>query len=103
MNEPIASTNLVFVTPEGKHLPVTISIGRPHLEDDGLWSCPISMRGLYQKLSPMKSDDSLHALCLGIFLIRNLLTGFVEDGGRILTEKAGEELPIEAYFPPLST
>ena len=104
MSDEIASTNLLCVTPSGERLFVSVSIGRPVKDDAGLWECPVSLYGLYPRLNPMKSDDSFHALCLSIHLIRDLLIGFVEDGGRILiagTEDE-QELPLDAYFPPLS-
>jgi hypothetical protein len=102
MSEEIASTNVICVTPEGERLPVTISIGRPYRDSDGLWACPVSLQGLYRRLSPMKSDDAFHALCLSIFLVRNLLAGVVEDGGRVLLVGTDDdqELPLDAYFPP---
>lgn len=101
MSEEIASTNLICITPAGERLPVTVSIGRPSKDDAGLWACPVSLHGLYPRLRPMKSDDSLHALCLSLHLVRDLLYGFVEEGGRILiagTEDE-QELPLDAYFP----
>jgi len=104
MSEEIANTNLLCITPAGERLSVSVSIGRPVKDDTGFWECPVSLFGLYPRLSPMKSDDSFHALCLSIHLVRDLLIGFVEDGGRILiagTEDE-QELPLDAYFPPLS-
>jgi hypothetical protein len=104
MSEEISSTSLVCVTPAGERLPVIISIGRPVKNDDGFWECPVSLHGLYPRLSSMKSDDSFHALCLSVHLVRDLLMGFMEEGGRILiagTEDE-QELPLDAYFPPYS-
>lgn len=92
---------MICVTPAGERLPVTVSIGRPIKDDAGLWACPVSLTGLYPYLRPMKSDDSLHALCLSLHLVRDLLYGFVEEGGRILiagTEDE-QELPLDTYFP----
>jgi hypothetical protein len=104
MSEAISSARLVCVTPEGDRLPVTISIGRPVKNKEGLWVCPVNLQGLYPRLSPMKSNDSFHALCLSIFLVRDLLMGFVEGGGQILIAetKDEQELPLDAYFPPPS-
>jgi hypothetical protein len=101
MNEEISTTSLICVTEAGDRLPVTISIGRPFKDGDGLWACPVSLQGLYTRLSPMKSDDSFHALCLSVLLVRDLLMDFVAKGGRILiAEGEGEqELPLNAYFP----
>jgi hypothetical protein len=104
MNEEIANTSLLCVTPTGERLLVSVSIGRPVKDGAGLWECPVSLHGLYPRLSPMKSDDSFHALCLSIHLVRDLLIGFVEDGGRIFIQgtEDEQELPLDAYFPPLS-
>lgn len=100
MSDEIASTTLICVTPRGERLSVIASIGRPYRDEDDLWLCPVSLQGLYPKLSPMKSDESFHALCLSIFLVRNLLVGFIADGGRILIAGTDdEEFPIDAYFP----
>lgn len=101
MREEISSTKLICVAPEGDRLSVTISISRPFQTADGLWACSVSLEGLYPPLSPMKSNDSFHVLCLSIFLVRDLLKGFVEEGGRILIAGTeDEELPLDAYFPP---
>jgi hypothetical protein len=50
----------------------------------------------------MQGADSLHALCLALGLVRNLLAGFVQDGGRlILPGTGGEDFPLRAYFTEL--
>lgn len=101
MDDEISGTKLICVSPKGDRFSVIVSIGRPYRDEDNLWVCPVGLEGLYPKLSPMKSDDSFHALCLGIFLIRNLLGGFIASGGRILIEGTDdEEFPMNAYFPP---
>lgn len=101
MKKVIANTKVVCVTGKGERLPVTVSIGQPYQGEDGLWVCPLSLEGLYQRLSPMKSDDSLHALCLSIFLARNLLMEFIDEGGRVLiAESQDEDFPMDAYFSP---
>lgn len=102
--EEIASADLLCVSAAGAQFPVTVSVARPTRQEDGLWSCAVRLDGLYSHLSPMKSDESLHALCLGLFLIRNLLLGFIADGGKILLPGAEqEEFPLDAYFPKVPT
>ena len=97
-----ARTELLGIEADGKRLPITVEINCPELGEDGLWFCQTSLHGLYPRLSPMRSDDSLHALCMGLFLIRNLLLGFIEEGGRLMFfESPDQEFPVEAYFPPL--
>lgn len=103
MDEEIARTDLICITSAGERLPVRVMIGGPTRTDEGLWVCPVGLHGLYQRLSSMKSDDSLHALCLSVALVRDLLKGFVDDGGRIFIAGAvDEEFPLDAYFPPHS-
>ena len=103
MDDEIAGSDVICITSAGERLPVRIMIGRPTRNDEGLWECPVGLQGLYQQLSSMKSDDSFHALCLSVSLIRSLLEGFVLGGGRILIAGAAdEEFPLDAYFPPRS-
>jgi hypothetical protein len=102
MGDDIVSSGLICITPAGERIPVTIVIGRPYCDGDGLWVCPVGLEGLYRRLSPMKSDDPFHALCLSVFLVRNLLAGFIEEGGRVLIASTNEDFPIEAYFPSSS-
>ena len=85
----------------GERIPVKVVVGRPEQGEDGLWSCEVSLDGLYDRLAPMKSDDSFHALCLGIGLLRRLLSGVLAEGSRLLIPRTSPEQnwPIEAYFP----
>lgn len=101
--ETVAESSLVGVRSDGERFSIRVTVGRPLQSEDGLWACSVGLEGLYERLAPQKSDDSFHALCLGIFLLRNLLNGFLEDGGRLLIAGSdGEEaFPLEAYFPHL--
>jgi hypothetical protein len=101
MPESIARTHVVCVTASGQRTPVVVDVGRPTQGDDGLWSCTVSLSGLFARLAPMRSHDSLHALCLGLFLVRNLLWQVIDDGGRIVIAGDGDQdCPLDAFFAP---
>ncbi|HSE36756.1 MAG TPA: hypothetical protein VLG74_05580 [Blastocatellia bacterium] len=104
--EAIASLNLTCIRETGEQLEVLVQIGRPCQSETGEWACELSLGRLYPNLAHIVGEDSLQALCLALSLARQLLTDFIETGGRILIAGTDSELPIDAYFPgvrPAST
>ncbi len=100
MNEPIAKTELIAVHPGGRRDAVTIEVGKPYLSQHGEgfeeWTCPVSLKPLYDDLTGARGGDPFQALCLALSLILNLLSGFKDKGGTLLIED-GQEFPLEAY------
>ena len=98
MSEIVATTTLDCVNPLGERQQVTVEIGRPYRAPEGEWACPVAMRGLYNSLPDVRGEDSLQALCLAASLVRMLLTGFVEDGGKIFFLNTDSEYDLESTF-----
>jgi uncharacterized protein DUF6968 len=97
MSEIVATTTLDCVNSRGEHNQVIVEIGRPY-KAEGEWACPVAMRGLHNSLPDVRGEDSLQALCLAASLVRMLLTGFVEDGGKIFFLNSDSEYDLDATF-----
>jgi len=98
MNETVASSRFWCIRPNGDRVLVTAEIGRPYDTGAGDWACPVSLRGLYDRLADIYGVDSLQALCLAASLVRKLLTSFVDDGGRVLHPEDESEVDFNATF-----
>lgn len=84
---------------DGSEVPIRVQIGTPYELEEHLWACPVALPDLFRELADQRGGDSLQALCLAVGLVRNLLLGFVEDGGRIVFPHApSQEVPLDAYF-----
>jgi hypothetical protein len=79
----IATTELTCIRPTGERLDCLVEIGKPYQVETGEWACALSLGELYPGLPEVSGEDSLQALCLALSLTRQLLTHFIEDGGRI--------------------
>src|SRR6266498_1520113 len=98
MSEIIATTTLDCVNSLGERNQVIVEIGRPYRAAGGEWACPVAMRGLHNTLQDVRGQDSLQALCLAASLVRMLLTGFVEGGGKIFFLNSESEYDLESTF-----
>jgi hypothetical protein len=98
MNETVALSRFWCIRPNGDRVLVIAEIGRPYDTGAGDWACPVSLRRLYDRLTDIRGVDSLQALCLAASLLRNLLTSFVDDGGRVLHPEDESEVDINATF-----
>lgn len=103
-----ASETVICVEPDGTRKLVTIEVGRPEQISRYQARCPIALRGLYEDLGYVAGGSTLQALSLGLLLIGNLLTRFVQRGGRVLIneldagdDNADQDFPFEAYFAPV--
>lgn len=98
MVEIVATSSLDCVNSVGERYQVMVEIGRPYRAPEGEWACPVAMRGLHNSLPDVRGEDSLQALCLAASLVRMLLTGFVEDGGKIFFPNSDSEYDLNATF-----
>ena len=98
MSEIVATSTLDCVNSLGEHQQVIVEIGRPYRAPEGEWACPVAMRGFYNSLPDVHGEDSLQALCLAVSLVRMLLAGFVEGGGRIFFPNSDSEYDLDATF-----
>ena len=94
----VVTTKLDCFSPEGDHREVVVEIGRPYQAAEGEWACPVKIRGLYDHLCDIHGQDSLQALCLAVSLVRSLLTGYVEGGGRVMFPNTECAYDLNAIF-----
>jgi len=83
MNDIIPHSQIECISRTGDRFSVTIQIGRPYLAPSGEWACPVEMAGWHNGLQDIRGEDSMQALCLALTLVRQLLTSYVQDGGRV--------------------
>ena len=107
-DESFAGETVVCVDPNGQRTLVRIEIGRPYAVSAQQARCPVRMRGLYDDLGFVAGGSTLQALSLALLLVGNLLTRFVQRGGRVLVHEleggdgdGDQDFPFEAYFAPV--
>jgi hypothetical protein len=93
---PIASRKIQAIDASGREFQVTIAIGTPYEVAEGEWACPASMEGLH-RLRDIHGVDSWQAMQLASQLIADMLTYFVEDGGRLVW--LDEPISPDQLFP----
>lgn len=98
MSDIIASSQFLVVSETGEETAVLAQIGRPYEDNDGVWRCPVALTGLHQKLPDIGGEDPIQALCLAASLLRDLLEGVQEKGGRILHTSDRSEYSLDATF-----
>jgi hypothetical protein len=99
VKDPVASLDVVAVTPEGKQVPIKVRIGRPE-EVEGGFACAVEISPIYGELAGIRGVDSFHALWLACSLVLKLLGHFKAAGGKLL-DPGGDEFPIEGYLSGL--
>src|SRR5882724_393259 len=99
----IATTELTCVGRTGERLNCLVEVGKPYQAKSGEWACARSLGELYPRLPDKRGEDSLQSLCLALSLARQLLTYFVEDGGKILIAGTDSEFPLDAWFSRVGT
>jgi hypothetical protein len=96
--DPIASSEIICVSADGRRLRVTAQVGKPYRTPEGEWGCHAALVGLHGSLGPVRGEDSLQALSLAISLLRQLLSAFVQDGGKVLNPDDESEVPLDAIL-----
>jgi hypothetical protein len=105
----IATLDLIAIHAGGTRAPVALRVGAPERASTGEWQCAVRLDGLYDRLVPMRGEDSVQALCLALGLAATLLRDFLASGGRLVegVENVSSEdaldWPLEAYFGWLGT
>jgi hypothetical protein len=97
-SEIILQAPIDCVAPTGERFTASVEIGRPYRIPDGPWACPVKIRGLHDNLVDIRGEDSLQALCLAASLVRSLLAGVIENGGRLLHPNTNEAYELDATF-----
>ena len=94
----IAERELVGDSPKKGRFRVVLRIGRPYRSSDVDWACPVSLEGLRFRLADVHGVDSFQALMLALSLMRSLLEGFVEEGGKLSWPENGEQVSVDSLF-----
>lgn len=95
MHDPIATTKLISVYPDGTRIPVTIAIGRPQLSGTEA-ICPVLLDGVSvigEKVRPVRGEDTFQALALAMRFVRNMLAVEEERGIRFMLD--GDDEPFD--------
>jgi hypothetical protein len=98
MAQTVAEERLVGLQPSGVRVHIIAAIGLPYQVSPEEWACPVSLAGLHNRLHDIHGGSSLQALCLAASLLRQLLTGFVEDGGRLFCADGVEPFSSSSCF-----
>ena len=94
----IASRTLVGIDNSRGTFEIRVSIGTPYQAGPDEWACPIALDGLHSSLRDTHGVDAFQALMLAQRLARQLLTYFVEDGGKLLYERDGAIVSVADLF-----
>jgi hypothetical protein len=95
MDTPIATRQLLYVSPQGEHRNVTLSVGMPHEHPDGGWACPVALDGFFADLNEIRGEDAWQALTAAIAFLAQLLTGLVERRGGSLRYPGDESTEVD--------
>lgn len=98
MNAIVAEERLTARRAAGEPFVVIASLGQPYRVGPEEWACAVSLAGLHDALTDIHGASSLQALCLAASLLRQLLTSFVEDGGRLFSDGGHEPFDIASCF-----
>lgn len=100
----IASEQIQLVSPDGVRRIVDIGIGCPYVDENGTARCPVSMKGLYDRLPDVAGVSTLQALMLAGRLVHSLLRSKIEEGVVLSNfdpdhpEKCDESFSLDDYF-----
>lgn len=95
---PIAERSIWVKPAAGPRRAVTIRIGKPYQVGRADWACPVALVGLHAKLDDVHGADSFQALMLAQNLARTMLGYFIEDGGAVLSGRAGKPTTFDSLF-----
>jgi hypothetical protein len=96
--EPVATLELIQVSPDGERKPVRVQIGQPQFDERGSWACPVIITSVSDKVREIHGDDSMQALCLGIQFVRSMLQSALDGGSRLLHADEDTDFHPEVYF-----
>lgn len=96
--ELIAERTIYAIDKDSRGFEIRLMIGKPYPDPPNVWACPVAMVGLHGTFPDMRGVDSWQALMMAQRLIDGLLTGFVEDGGRLFYDENGDELAVSEVF-----
>ena len=90
----MAGDTILGVRPDGERITISLQVGCPvrvtNTEGVEEWACPISLEPLHPRLHDAHGGTSLQSLCLALSLVLDLLSKFVEDGGKLIHDDGTE-------------
>ena len=96
--ELIAERIIYAIDKDSRGFEIRLMVGKPYQVSPTEWACPVAMMGLHGALKDVHAVDSWQALTLVQELLRVLLILFVEQGGKLFSEKDGEEITVDSLF-----
>jgi len=99
----IATTELVWVDPDGTRRPGRIAVARPVQRETGEWGCQVHAVGFERRTRTIFGASSWQALQLALQFIGYDVHRYVEEGGSMLwpSEPADDEGEDQRYSPEL--
>jgi hypothetical protein len=94
----VASRSVWAECPKRGGFEIDLRIGFPYQITESEWACPIGLSPLYDHLRDQHGIDSWQVLMLAQRLAKTLLSGFVEDGGRLLNSQGRANIDIAKLF-----
>ena len=94
----IVETPIDCLGPKDERYTLVVQIGQPYRVQEMEWACPVKIRGLYDRLPDVRGVDSLQALCQAASLVRSLLEGYVENGGKLVHVSTNDTYELEPTF-----
>ena len=98
MEQILAERELLGLKPDGSKSKIIIRIGMPYQSSEVDWACPIEAIGLHKKLADIHGIDSFQALMLSLHLLKQILSRYVEEGGKLYFSDSQTEISIEDLF-----
>lgn len=95
MDAPIATRQMLYISPHGENRGITLSIGAPHVSADGDWACPVALDGFIADINDIHGIDSWQAVTAAIAFLKELLEGLMAKHGGTLRYVGDEEAEID--------
>lgn len=102
MDNPIATTEIVYVPEEGDEVVTEIQVGLPREEAAASWACEVEIPGV-ERLRKIHGVDSLHALLLALGFLSDRLEFLAGNGADFLWPDTRERSRIADILPRLDT
>jgi hypothetical protein len=95
----IAYRTLLAADQAGREFSVVLAVGTPYEISEVEWACPVGLEGLHDRLRDQHGIDSWQALQLAQSLVFQLLTYFIEDGGKLYWPDTRNPVSLREILP----
>lgn len=83
MQAPVAERTLIAESQGAPRFTIKLRIGAPARSSNDSWVCAASIEGLTGRSLDAHGADSLQALLLALWTVRDVLEHFVKGGGKL--------------------